>query len=61
MHLSEASKSIVRKVGKYIMRILTVGFGDQRYEEFVEEIEKYFICIVDNAQDLYDATNFTDF
>jgi len=43
------------------MRILTVGFGDQRYEEFVEEIEKYFICIVDNAQDLYDATNFTDF
>ncbi len=43
------------------MRILTVGFRDEYVREFEEELEKYFICIVDNAKDMYDATNFTDF
>ena len=43
------------------MRILTVGFGDEYVKELEKELEKYFICIVDNAKDLYDATNFTDF
>ncbi len=43
------------------MRILTVGFKSDFAKELRKEIEKYFICIVDNAKDLYDATNFTDF
>ena len=43
------------------MRILTVGFGDEYVKELEKELEKYFICIIDNAKDLYDATNFTDF
>ena len=43
------------------MRILTVGFENDFARELQTEIEKYFICIVDNARDLYDATNFTDF
>ena len=43
------------------MRILTVGFSDEYTKELEKELEKYFICIVDNAKDLYDATNFTDF
>jgi len=43
------------------MRILTVGFSDEYVKELEKELEKYFICIVDNAKDLYDATNFTDF
>ena len=43
------------------MRILTVGFDDSFVEELEKELEAYFICIVDNAKDIYDATNFTDF
>jgi len=43
------------------MRILTVGFKNDFTRELQKEIEKYFICIVDNARDIYDATNFTDF
>jgi len=43
------------------MRILTVGFSDEYVKELEKELDKYFICIVDNAKDLYDATNFTDF
>ncbi len=43
------------------MRILTVGMGDEYVKRLEKELEKYFICIVDNAKDLYDATNFTDF
>jgi len=43
------------------MRILTVGFGDEYVKELEKELYQYFICIVDNAKDLYDATNFTDF
>ncbi len=43
------------------MRILTVGFNDEYVKELEEELYKYFICIVDNAKDMYDATNFTDF
>jgi DNA-binding response OmpR family regulator len=43
------------------MRILTVGFDDEYVKELEKELDKYFICIVDNAKDLYDATNFTDF
>ena len=43
------------------MRILTIGFDDEFIKELEIELEKYFICIVDNARDLYDATNFTDF
>ncbi|MEA2046885.1 MAG: DNA-binding response regulator [Campylobacterota bacterium] len=43
------------------MRILTVGFGDEYVKELEKELDKYFICIVDYAKDIYDATNFTDF
>lgn len=43
------------------MRILTVGFNDEYVKELEKELDKYFICIVDNAKDMYDATNFTDF
>jgi len=43
------------------MRILTIGFDDEFIKELEVELEKYFICIVDSAKDLYDATNFTDF
>ena len=43
------------------MRILTIGFDDEFVKELEVELEKYFICIVDVAKDLYDATNFTDF
>ena len=43
------------------MRILTVGMDDEYVKRLEKELEKYFICIVDNARDLYDATNFTDF
>ncbi len=43
------------------MRILTIGFDDEYVKKLSIELEKYFICIVDNAKDLYDATNFTDF
>lgn len=43
------------------MRILTVGFDDEYVNELERELDKYFICIVDNAKDMYDATNFTDF
>jgi len=43
------------------MRILTVGFDEAFAKEVEEEIGKYFICIVDSALDLYDASNFTYF
>ncbi len=43
------------------MRILTVGLADDFVKELEKELDRYFICIVDNAKDLYDATNFTDF
>jgi DNA-binding response OmpR family regulator len=43
------------------MRILTIGFDDEFIKELEAELAKYFICIVDSARDLYDATNFTDF
>ncbi len=43
------------------MRILTIGFDDAYIKKLEVELSKYFICIVDNAKDLYDATNFTDF
>ena len=43
------------------MRILTIGFEDEFVKQLEVELEKYFICIVDSAKDLYDATNFTDF
>jgi DNA-binding response OmpR family regulator len=43
------------------MRILTIGLDDEYVKRLEAELEKYFICIVDNARDLYDATNFTDF
>jgi len=43
------------------MRILTVGFNDEYVNELEKQLDNYFICIVDNAKDLYDATNFTDF
>jgi len=43
------------------MRILTIGFEDEFIKDLEVELEKYFICIVDSARDLYDATNFTDF
>ena len=43
------------------MRILTVGFSDKYAKIFCKELSEYFICIIDNAIDIYDATNFTDF
>jgi len=43
------------------MRILSVGFDDDFVNELEKELDQYFICIVDNAKDMYDATNFTDF
>lgn len=43
------------------MRILTVGFSDEYAKRLYKELNEYFICIVDNAIDIYDATNFTDF
>ncbi|MEA1954461.1 MAG: response regulator transcription factor [Campylobacterota bacterium] len=43
------------------MRILIVGFADDYIKELEKELDKYFICIIDNAKNLYDATNFTDF
>ena len=43
------------------MRILTVGFSDEYAKKFDKELSEYFIHIADNAIDLYDATNFTDF
>ncbi len=43
------------------MRILTIGFDEELAKEVEEEIGRYFICIVDCAEDLYDATNFTYF
>jgi DNA-binding response OmpR family regulator len=43
------------------MRILTVGLSEEFVRELEKELDKYFICIVDSAKDLYDATNFTDF
>ena len=43
------------------MRILTVGFDESFAKEVESEISKYFICIVDSAIDLYDASNFTYF
>ncbi|KIM05495.1 MAG: regulator [Sulfurovum sp. AS07-7] len=43
------------------MRILTIGFEEEFVKKLEVELQKYFICIVDSAKDLYDATNFTDF
>ncbi len=43
------------------MRILTIGFNDDFVKRLEKELDKYFICIVDQSKDLYDATNFTDF
>jgi len=43
------------------LRILTVGFSDEYAKRLYKELNEYFICIVDNAIDIYDATNFTDF
>ena len=43
------------------MRILTVGFSDEYAKKLIKELGEYFICIIDNAIDIYDATNFTDF
>ncbi|MBD3792558.1 MAG: transcriptional regulator, partial [Campylobacterales bacterium] len=43
------------------MRILTIGFSEEFVKLLEVELGKYFICIVDSAKDLYDATNFTDF
>ena len=43
------------------MRILTVGFSDEYAKRLDKELSEYFICIVDHAIDIYDATNFTDF
>jgi DNA-binding response OmpR family regulator len=43
------------------MRILTIGLSEEFTKELEIEISQYFICIVDSAEDLYDATNFTYF
>ena len=43
------------------MRILTIGLGEEFAKRLEKEIAQYFICILDSAEDLYDATNFTYF
>ncbi len=43
------------------MRILTIGFSEEFAKILEKEISEYFICILDSAEDLYDATNFTYF
>ena len=43
------------------MRILTVGLSGEYAKRLTEELSKYFICIIDHAINIYDATNFTDF
>jgi len=43
------------------MRILTIGLSEEFAKKLEKEISEYFICILDNAEDLYDATNFTYF
>ena len=43
------------------MRILTIGLSEEFAKELEKEISQYFISILDNAEDLYDATNFTYF
>ena len=43
------------------MRILTIGFSEEFAKKLEKEISQYFICILDSAEDLYDATNFTYF
>lgn len=43
------------------MRVLTIGFSEEFAKEIEKEISKYFIAIVDSAEDIYDATNFTYF
>jgi len=43
------------------MRILTVGFSEEYAKRLDKELDEYFICIVDKAIDIYDASNFTDF
>ena len=43
------------------MRILIVGYSGEYAKRLYKELSEYFICIVDNAINIYDATNFTDF
>jgi two-component system OmpR family response regulator len=43
------------------MRVLTIGFSEDFAKEIEKEISNYFIAIVDSAEDIYDATNFTYF
>ncbi len=43
------------------MRVLTIGFSEEFAKEVEKEISNYFICILDSAEDIYDATNFTYF
>ncbi|HGZ70695.1 MAG TPA: response regulator transcription factor [Nitratifractor sp.] len=43
------------------MRVLTIGFSEEFAKEIEKEISNYFIAIVDSAEDIYDATNFTYF
>ncbi len=43
------------------MRVLTIGFSEEFSKEIEKEIANYFIAIVDSAEDIYDATNFTYF
>ena len=43
------------------MRVLTIGFSEEYAKEVAKEISKHFICILDSAEDIYDATNFTYF
>ena len=57
LDITDSHKKIIR----ITMRILTIGFEDEFVKQLEVELEKYFICIVDSAKDLYDATNFTDF
>jgi len=53
--------NLIIELSRICMRILTVGFQNEFAKELEKEIGNYFICIVDNARDIYDATNFTDF
>lgn len=43
------------------MRILSIGFEEDFTNKLQKELEMSFICIIDIAKNMYDASNFTDF
>jgi len=43
------------------MRVLAVGLSEDFVKDVEKSFDKDFFCIIDTAEDTYDATNFTDF